>query len=58
MRLTIFGATGGTGNQLVEQALAAEHQIVTYKLVNYTTDPKRLVVGRVRVFLPNVGKSD
>jgi putative NADH-flavin reductase len=30
MRLTILGATGGTGKQLVEQALAAGNQVVAY----------------------------
>ena len=30
MKLTIFGATGGTGKQLVEQALAAGKQVVAY----------------------------
>jgi uncharacterized protein YbjT (DUF2867 family) len=30
MRLTIFGATGGAGRQLVEQALAAGHQVVAF----------------------------
>jgi len=30
MRITIFGATGGTGKQLVEQALAAGYQVVAY----------------------------
>jgi len=28
MKLAIFGATGGTGKQLVEQALAAGHEVV------------------------------
>ncbi len=28
MRLTIFGATGGTGQRLIEQALASGHQVV------------------------------
>jgi putative NADH-flavin reductase len=27
MKLTVFGATGGTGQQVVEQALAAGHQV-------------------------------
>lgn len=27
MRITVFGASGGTGQQLVEQALAAGHQV-------------------------------
>lgn len=30
MKLTIFGATGGTGKQLVEQALAAGNHVVAY----------------------------
>ena len=37
MKLTIFGATGGTGRQLVEQALAAGHQVVAF-----VRDPSRL----------------
>ena len=28
MKLTIFGATGGTGQQLIEQALTAGHRVV------------------------------
>jgi putative NADH-flavin reductase len=30
MKITIFGATGETGRQLVEQALAAGHEVVAY----------------------------
>ncbi|MGD0330572.1 MAG: SDR family oxidoreductase [Nitrososphaeria archaeon] len=30
MRITIFGATGETGRQLVQQALAAGHEVVAY----------------------------
>jgi len=30
MRITIFGATGGTGKQLVEQTLAVGYQVVAY----------------------------
>jgi putative NADH-flavin reductase len=30
MKLTIFGATGGTGKQLIEQALAAGHRVVAF----------------------------
>jgi uncharacterized protein YbjT (DUF2867 family) len=30
MKLVIFGATGGTGRQLVEQALAEGHQVTAF----------------------------
>ena len=30
MKIAIFGATGDTGKQLVEQALAAGHEVVAY----------------------------
>jgi len=30
MKIAIFGATGETGRQLVEQALAAGYQVVAY----------------------------
>ena len=39
MRLTIFGATGGTGRCLVEQALAAGHDVTAV-----VRDPSRLAV--------------
>ena|SRR5215467_367002 len=39
MRLTIFGASGGTGRQLVEQALAAGHHVTAV-----VRDPARLAV--------------
>lgn len=37
MKLTIFGATGGTGKQLVEQALAAGNQVIAF-----VRDPSKL----------------
>ncbi|WP_049572561.1 NAD(P)-dependent oxidoreductase [Nonomuraea sp. SBT364] len=40
MRLTIFGATGGTGRALVERALAAGHQVVAA-----VRTPARLAIG-------------
>jgi putative NADH-flavin reductase len=39
MRLTIFGATGATGQHLVDQGLAAGHQVTAV-----VRDPKRLKV--------------
>jgi hypothetical protein len=41
MKLTIFGATGGTGRQLTEQALAAGHDVTAV-----VRDPARLAVAR------------
>jgi putative NADH-flavin reductase len=37
MRIVIFGATGATGRQLVQQAIAAGHQVVAY-----TRDPSKI----------------
>ena len=37
MKLAIFGATGGTGKRLVEQALAAGNQVVAF-----VRDPSKL----------------
>jgi uncharacterized protein YbjT (DUF2867 family) len=39
MRITVFGATGGTGRHVVEQALAAGHEVVAV-----VRDPARLPV--------------
>lgn len=39
MRLAVFGATGGTGRQLVEQALAQGHEVTAV-----VRDPARLPV--------------
>ena len=40
MKLTIFGATGGTGRQLVEQALAAGHTVTAL-----VRDPAKLAIA-------------
>jgi nucleoside-diphosphate-sugar epimerase len=39
MKLTIFGATGATGTNLVQQALAAGHQVTAV-----VRDPARLAI--------------
>lgn len=39
-RITVFGATGGTGKQLVEQALAAGYEVVAY-----ARDPSKLDIS-------------
>jgi putative NADH-flavin reductase len=52
MKLTIFGATGGTGTRLVEQALAAGHQVTAV-----VRDPARLAIPaspRLRVVTADV----
>lgn len=52
MRLTIFGATGGTGTCLVQQALAAGHEVTAV-----VRDPARLSVPaspRLRVITADV----
>jgi nucleoside-diphosphate-sugar epimerase len=44
MRLTIFGATGGTGQQLVQLALAAGHEVVAF-----VRDPSRITQRHARL---------
>ncbi len=44
MRVVIFGATGGTGRHLVEQALARGHQVTAF-----TRDPAALGVAHERL---------
>ncbi len=44
MKLAIFGATGGTGKQLVEQALAAGHEVVAF-----VRDPSKLTTRHERL---------
>ncbi|RZS45004.1 putative NADH-flavin reductase [Herbihabitans rhizosphaerae] len=40
MKITVFGATGGTGTELVRQALDADHQVTAV-----VRDPARLEIG-------------
>ena len=40
MKLTVFGATGGTGKQLIEQALAEGNDATAY-----VRNPSKLVAG-------------
>ncbi len=58
MKLTIFGATGGTGTCLVEQAIAAGHEVTAV-----VRDPSRLAVaghlaaqeaGRLRIVTADI----
>jgi putative NADH-flavin reductase len=52
MKVTVFGATGGTGTRFVEQALAAGHDVTAV-----VRDPARLKVAadsRLRVMVANV----
>jgi nucleoside-diphosphate-sugar epimerase len=46
MRLTIFGATGGTGRQLVQQALAAGHEVTAF-----VRNPSKLALQHDRLRL-------
>lgn len=52
MRMTVFGATGGTGRQVVEQALARGHEVVACvrdsgALADLASDRLEVVVGDV-----------
>lgn len=51
MKITIFGATGGTGRQLVQQALAAGHEVTAFvrdpARLNYQHGCLRIVQGDV-----------
>lgn len=44
MKLAILGATGGTGKQLIEQALAAGHEVVAF-----ARDPSKLTTRHERL---------
>ena len=48
-RLLILGATGGTGRQLVDQALAAGHDVTAF-----VRDPNKLTDGRVRIVVGDI----
>ena len=50
MRLTVFGASGGTGRRLVEQALAAGHEVTAV-----VRDPARLVIADQPALVPGAG---
>jgi putative NADH-flavin reductase len=47
VKLVIFGATGGTGQQLVEQALAAGHDVTVFARRGGTMSRARVVTGDV-----------
>jgi putative NADH-flavin reductase len=53
MRLTIFAATGGIGQQLVEQALAAGHDVTAV-----VRDPKKLGTTTVRAVVADLTVPD
>jgi putative NADH-flavin reductase len=47
MKLVIFGATGGTGQQLVEQALAAGHEVTVFARQGGAMSRARVITGDV-----------
>jgi len=58
MKIIVFGATGGIGRQVVEQALAANHQVtaVARRPAAITTQHERLQVIRGDVLEPDTFK--
>lgn len=52
-RITVFGATGGTGKQLVKQALAAGYEVVAY-----VRDPSKLDMNHERLTVVSGELSD
>jgi putative NADH-flavin reductase len=55
MKVTIFAATGGIGRQLLEQAVAAGHDVTAV-----VRNPQRLseYAGRVRIVTADLGSAD
>jgi putative NADH-flavin reductase len=53
MKLTIFAATGGIGQQLLEQALAAGHDVTAV-----VRNPKKLSGEEVRIFTADLADAD
>ncbi|MFE2010870.1 NAD(P)-dependent oxidoreductase [Streptomyces sp. NPDC059491] len=53
MKLTVFGATGGTGREIVRQALAAGHEVTAV-----VRDPARLTVTGERLVVRRTDLSD
>lgn len=53
MKLTIFGATGATGTQLIEQALASGNQVVAY-----ARNPVKIGISHVRLTIVEGELSD
>jgi putative NADH-flavin reductase len=53
MRLTIVGATGGIGSQLLVQAVAAGHEVTAV-----VRNPRRLLDGSVRVVTADLSAAD
>jgi putative NADH-flavin reductase len=53
MKITIFAATGGIGRQLLEQALAAGHDVTAV-----VRNPKKLSGEEVRIFTADLADAD
>ncbi|GEB48716.1 NAD(P)-dependent oxidoreductase [Streptomyces cacaoi] len=53
MRITVFGATGGTGRQLVEQAVAAGHEVTAV-----VRDPGRLPIRHAQLEVATADVTD
>ena len=55
MKLVVFGATGGTGREVVQQALEAGHAVTSF-----VRDPSRLgdLVGKIKVITGDIHELD